>query len=529
VEIQYIFGNPRRGTKKALASKKKSRKNKKTTNKSSKGQTMAKKSKSRKMKHRKVSLRKNKNPVHFLIKSKGTVVGPKGMVKKGITGRTKSVFMPSEKAKLKKEYKMLGGMLTGLRKRFAEEKGNSKLRSAIAESVTRIRGEQKKLARAMNLHRKNSRSVKKALEAAQKHGSTVAGVTTTQSINKFLGEKETKVAKKKSRKKGKAKKAKTKKAKAKKVKTKGEAKKAKAKKVKAKKVKTKGKAKKAKTKKAKTSRRKKRKSSSRRKTSARAKVLTNKKIQYKMSTIEPRAKKKKSKKVKYKVRGKKRTVLMSLKRLNPFGGNMNKQLKDFTGLETKEAGYLVGGSVASDLIEKLSRKYLGAYIGQLDSMVPGGVKAVNALVVGAVAAATHKYAKNTHAKEMARAIIVAQIVKLGSSLTDMVAKPLGLSGVDYTPLNGIPYGLRGVDYTPLSGRSPQMAGVNFIPSLSGATAQMAGATPQMGYGADFGAGYDVSDYGGGGGYTQDRKFSAADFGGMDDDGEPTLDQSGSLI
>jgi hypothetical protein len=106
----------------------------------------------------------------------------------------------------------------------------------------------------------------------------------------------------------------------------------------------------------------------------------------------------------------------------------------------------------------------------------------------------------------------------------MVAKPLGLAGVDYTPISGIPHGLRGVDYTPLSG-VPQMAGVDYTP-LSGVP-QMAG----LGYGADFGRGYDVADYGGGGGYTEARKFSSADFGDVDvdDDSEPTLDQSGSLV
>jgi hypothetical protein len=377
--------------------------------------------------------------------------------------------------------------------------------------MNKISKENKKLIQAMKKHKKASLKTIRTLKLALANDQQVQRKVFDSTLDKFLGEKETTVAKKKKAKKAKktvAKKAKKSKAKkaSKKV-SKKVAKKA-AKKV-SKKVSKKS---------------TKRKSSRRRKTVASAKLTASGKVQYKLSTLEPKPRKKKSKKVKYKIKGKKRTVLMSLKRLNPIGGSMKMQVKDLTGLELKEAGYLVAGSVAGDLVEKLSRKYLGAYVRKLDSMLPGGSKAVNALVVGATAALAHKYSKSGHAKEVAKAVIVAQIVKLGSSLTDMVAKPLGLAGVDYTPISGIPQGLRGVDYTPLSG-VPQMAGVDYTP-LSGVP-QMAG----LGYGADFGRGYDVADYGGGGGYTEARKFSSADFGDVDvdDDSEPTLDQSGSLV
>lgn len=504
MDIQYIFGNPRakaKRKKKALASKGKSRKNKMVAK--TKGKTMAKR---KKLVKRKIA--KKRNPKYYVIKSKGTVVGAKGIVKKGLLGRTKSILTDSEYSKLKSDYRKNKEILSQLRKGFSAAKGDAKKRSELLKKINLHAKQNKMLIRAARKNKKNMFSARKTVVQAAAHGKDVQVKVKDQSLEQFLGEGK-KMAKKKKAKKASKKKAKVhKKKKAKKV-----SKKAK-------------KAKVHKKKKAKVHKKAARKSSKKRRlTKASAKAQSRGKVLYKMSTVEPKKKKKKSKKVKYKIRGKKRTILMSLKRLNPFGGNMKVNIKDFTGLEVKEAGYLVAGSVGSDLVEKLSRKYLGAYISQLDSMVPGGVKAVNALVVGAAAALTHKYVKNDHAKEVAKAVIVAQIVKLGSSLTEMVAKPLGLSGVDYTPLSGIPYGLRGVDYTPLSGATPQMGSVNFTKSLNG-------PTPQMGYGADFGRGYDVSDYGGGGGYTEDRKFSSADFGNadMDDsDDEPILDQSGSLV
>lgn len=515
MEIQYIFGNPRKAKrrKKALASKRKTVKNK-SASKAMRG-SMSKK--------RKIS--KKRNPEYFVIKSKGTVVGSKGLVKKGLLGRTPSRLTDSERSSIKAKFKQNKTVLEGLRKAFSAAKGDSSKRKELLTKINARAKENKKLLSAMKKHKKSNTKTVKTLKQALAAGKDVQRKVVDSTLEKFLGEKETTVAKKKKAKKSKAKKAK-KARKAKKT-TAKKAKKSKGRKKAAKKASRKAarKASRKASRKAakKSTRRKKKSKSSRRKTVAHAKGLSSGKVLYKVSTLEPKKRKKKSKKIKYRVKGQKRTVLATLKRLNPFGGTMKAQLKDLTGLDVKEAGYLVAGSVASDLVEKLSRKYLGAYVGKLDTMVPGGVKAVNALVVGAAAALTHKYAKNDHAKEVAKAVIVAQIVKLGSSLTEMVAKPLGLAGVDYTPLSGIPYGLRGVDYTPLSG-APQMAGVNFIPSM-GHQPQMAG----MGYGADFGRGYDVSDYGGGGGYTEDRKFSKADFGDHGEDDEPVLDQSSSLV
>jgi hypothetical protein len=64
-----------------------------------------------------------------------------------------------------------------------------------------------------------------------------------------------------------------------------------------------------------------------------------------------------------------------------------------------------------------------------------------------------------------------------------------MRGVDYTPMSG-------VDYTPMSG--------NENPGAMGMRS------------ADFGS-FDTSDFGGGGGYTEGRKTSRADFGGHDID------------
>ena len=494
MQIQYIFGNPRKAKrrKKALASKGKTVKNKRAS-KAMRG-SMSKKRK----------LSKKKNPEYFVVKSRGTVVGSKGLVKKGLLGRTPSRLTDSERASIKSKFKQNKAVLTGLRKAFSNAKGDASKRKELLSKINARAKENKKLLSAMKKHKKSNTKTVKTLKQALAAGKEVQRKVVDSTLEKFLGEKETTVAKKKKAKK--AKKSKAKKAK-KTVAKKAKKKVAKKAKRKSSRKASRKAARKAARKASRKSTRRKSRKSSRRKTVAHAKSLSSGKVLYKLSTLEPKKRKKKAKKIKYKVKGKKRTVLATLKRLNPFGGSMKAQLRDLTGLDAKEAGYLVAGSVAGDLVEKLSRKYLGAYVGKLDTMVPGGVRAVNALVVGAAAALTHKYSKNSHAKEVAKAVIVAQIVKLGSSLTDMVAKPLGLAGVDYTPLSG----------------APQMAGVNFIPSM-GAQPQMAG----MGYGADFGRGYDVSDYGGGGGYTEDRKFSNADFGDHGDD-EPVLDQSSSLV
>jgi hypothetical protein len=69
-----------------------------------------------------------------------------------------------------------------------------------------------------------------------------------------------------------------------------------------------------------------------------------------------------------------------------------------------------------------------------------------------------------------------------------VAPAIGLAGVNYTP------NMNGINYSPMSG-------VEYTPNMRG--------MPQLN-GPDFGA----VDYGGRGGYHEDRRFSNADFGGM---------------
>lgn len=209
----------------------------------------------------------------------------------------------------------------------------------------------------------------------------------------------------------------------------------------------------------------------------------------------------------------------NLKRNPIFGGGQmdkfNELLKKFTGLTALEAGALVGGTVASDLATLLLRKHV-PQVAQFYDKIKGGAKTVNALLIGGLCAAGHKFAKTDTQKTILEAVITSQVVQLASGLTNVVGKVVGLQGVDFTPT------MRGVDYTPLSGIPQGLRGVDFTP--------MAGIPQGLGReGADFGS-FDMSDYGGGGGYTEGRKSSAADFGrlGSDDD-IPDLDEEASMM
>ena len=249
---------------------------------------------------------------------------------------------------------------------------------------------------------------------------------------------------------------------------------------------------------------------------------------------------KKGKSVKKSYKRKKRRFTVMVKRSNPIFGSpraaLNKVDKHFqtaTGHDLKEAGLLFGAGAALPVIEGLVMKVPGMDMvkSKVGSFGPEAAAMSSSLVtilgLGALHYAMEKVpalSKAKMAEPAVRALIAASVVKAGSALSGVVARATGLSGVLYTPLSGINFTpMSGVNFTPNMSGQPQMG---IYPQLNGA--------PQMGYGADFGRGFDVSDYGGGSGYTEDRKLSPSDFGGCEDDAdygdeEPVLDQSGGSL
>ena len=203
------------------------------------------------------------------------------------------------------------------------------------------------------------------------------------------------------------------------------------------------------------------------------------------------------------------------KRKNPFlGGKM--KLEKVMGHNAREMGFLVAGGALTDVVGAVIAKI--PVLNQLEAMferVPQLKGAAGAMTVGTLAAIANVVIER-HAKgqakqlggEMAKALVAASLVKVGSGFSGTVMSVTGLGNVLYTPLRGSPQ-LGNVQYTPLRG-APQLGNVKYTP-LSGGQAQL--GRPNVGPQADFGrSSFTEADYGGGGGYTDHSRFSSADFG-----------------
>lgn len=217
-----------------------------------------------------------------------------------------------------------------------------------------------------------------------------------------------------------------------------------------------------------------------------------------------------------------------LKGAGAIMGKASELFEQGTGLDLKEAGLLVGAGASIGTLEALVSKYGQQVITKLPVQLQSAAPALIVGVLGSVghAVASKKLGKDHLAVEALKAVVAASIVRVASAtLSSTVNKVLGMAGVDFTPMKGIPQlsSMRGVDYTPMAGVDyTPMAG---IPKLS----KMGNINPgSMGFkSADFGS-YDMSDYGAGGGYTEGRKRSNADFGGVDiEDLEALEDDSDS--
>lgn len=202
-------------------------------------------------------------------------------------------------------------------------------------------------------------------------------------------------------------------------------------------------------------------------------------------------------------KGKKRFTV-SLKRTNPFfTSEPVPMVSNLLGVSTNQILIFTLTGISKGLFERgivEALKYVK--LDQHISKVPYGFDLASIAVGAAVSKFAPKYIPGKTGNvlgEMGKAHTLLAIAGILQKLiTPFVAQIPGMSGVMFTPMSGgqLGYGadFGGVRFTPMSG-------VRFTP-MSGHGQMGAGQLGQ----------YDVSDYGGGGGYTEDRKFSPADFG-----------------
>ena len=495
MKLQFAFGNPRRGRKKAVAKKRKKAKTKSVKRKrakSSKGKATARKLKQA-VKHmasnRKRRKGKRANPVTR-------------MAYKVKDGKKKLVGSASFPLKHEYEKKINGSAeVKKLMKRLtsAPFEERKRLRLQIVDAKRRMA---KKYIDDINA--KN-----KYIQRLEEEGAE---------IKSFIhGEKS--VAKKKRRKKKVAKKA------AKKV-AKKASKKVRRKKASRKKVSRKKLAKMSKkVSKRKVSRRRKKSSKRRR----RSKMITHthakstrhirkgskakfsarkRKGRYKISTHFGKGKKK------VRVSGSARVTKSGLKgmfKINPFRSNpmknLSAQTKKYMGLDAAELTSLAVGGALVPLANGAVARFAPTLASQISQYVgPQAAGSIIPILLGVVANAVAEHGvKSGQAhdllKKAGEGLAAAGVIGLAMSMSQKyVAPAVGMSGILYTPTMrgmGIMPTMNGINYT------PDMRGINYTP-MSGM-----GIMPQLA-GADFGA----ADYGGGGG-SREARTQTSDFGAWD--------------
>ncbi len=199
---------------------------------------------------------------------------------------------------------------------------------------------------------------------------------------------------------------------------------------------------------------------------------------------------------------------------------MDGQIRSLTGMGTEEIASLALGGALYSTVNQMVNKYLPASISGMVNSIP----VLGPVLVPIAAGMACKFlSEKVPQAQVAKALdmigeglvgaaVVGAGVSLGQSVLPMIpgfSSPASvpLAGINYTPnMNGVFYtpGLSGINYTPNMG-SHQMG---IMPRLNG-----------MGASADFGS----ADYGGGAGYTEDHKFSRADFGKDADYGDEEIE------
>lgn len=215
-----------------------------------------------------------------------------------------------------------------------------------------------------------------------------------------------------------------------------------------------------------------------------------------------------SKKVSRHRRGKKRYRVATIRK-NPAGGIMGigKQVGDFlVAGDPKEAAYLAAASALAAPLSGIALKVPG--VSQVLVMVDQALMKVNpkvanavspvlpSLAIAGVLEVVGRQAKVKQAQELAKALMAANIVAIGSAVGAIISGAAGLQGIPE---------LRGVDYTPMAGRHRGMRGVDYTPMAALPSLRGMGYNDQPGSSADFGRGDDVVSPAG-------VMKSAADFG-----------------
>lgn len=454
MKLHFAFGNPRKKAKKSKTATKSRKKVAKKTKslKTKKASKMRSVTKGSVVAKKKV-LRKNakKNPQYYIARKGGKIVG-----------RGKKVATASEAGKLRADYYKALREYNGYRGTDAKK---AKLRKTLAAAKG-------KLGKAASDAEAEMKTAKRYIEdgAEVKFYSTDGG---------------TKMAKKKKAKKkvvGKKKKSTVKKVKA--------SKKHKSAKKVSRKAKKAVKKLQAVASVAKVTRRK------RRKSKKRAKMFT-----HRHSTLTRHLKKGTKLRVKaYGKSGKKRVSMVGTLKVNPRRNPMNnidKTLESYAGMNTTQLLSIAVGGALVPTINTFATKIPGVdtVVAKLNEYL--GPQAAGSIIpvalgVGASALGEHVL-KGSQAKKFAKSagqgLVAAGVIGLSMSLASKLLASTGLSGVNYTPMSG-------VNYTPMSG-------INYSPM---------GIVPQLA-GPDFGR-MGSTDYGGSGGYTEQNRFSKADFGGM---------------
>lgn len=198
--------------------------------------------------------------------------------------------------------------------------------------------------------------------------------------------------------------------------------------------------------------------------------------------------------------GKRRVKMTGYLKVNPRKGNpimkIDKALENYTGMDATQLISIALGGALVPTINVMAAKIPGVDTAVAKLNETFGPQAAGSIIPVALGIGATALGENVikgasakkYAKSVGQGLVAAGVIGLTMSLASKMLAQAGLAGVNYTPMSG-------VNYTPMSG-------VNYTPMQG---------VPQLGNRPDFGA---SADYGQGGGYTENSRFSSADFGGM---------------
>jgi len=490
MDLQYVFGNPKRKGKK---SKRLAKKRKSATLKRAGSKKMAKKRKKSKGSKRKHSTKKRRNPAILEIID----------TKSGRGGKIGSVKRLVGKAPTHNELKQLKQIWKGRTKLYKKATP-----AELSELVAKNRKTQAELMAGGKKQKKFKRIADRIKRMKAKGGKRWDFRTSKEetritdqgdTVHSLAGKAGAMARKKKAKKSHKKAKKAHKKAKRSKKSHR------KAKKVSHKRKKSSRKAKKSSHKARKSHKRAKKshkRSSKRRRKTPVTHVSTISQAKKKIAGAVGKLRRKRARKF---VVGKGKSKKSFTLKRNPFGGSgmldkASKLASQALQHSFSEAGSLVAAGVTHQITDLYGRKLL-SYIPMSDTVLNLpviGPAVPNLLLAGLVSWISERYAPagaNKIVQSYAKSLAATSIIAAGQSLGQQV----GLSGIVFTPrMSGVEYfPMNGVKYFPKSG----VAGMGY---------EDASEQGQLGDPADFGA----ADYGPGG-FSDRKSQSDADFGDYD--------------